>query len=92
MTCEKLQGYEIIEMMMGAGGGMDKMAGGESMLISEPADEQIKTTAEPSIEEQIEQIKYFLDWLYEIADQIDENIWLNLTTDLQEMLKELQQE
>ncbi|HIJ67204.1 MAG TPA: right-handed parallel beta-helix repeat-containing protein, partial [Planctomycetes bacterium] len=86
MTCEKMQGYEMIEMMMGA-------AGGESMILAETSmietAQASYTPAEPSIEEQIEQIKYILDWLYEIKDQIDEDIWLNLTTSLEEMLEGL---
>ena len=91
MTCERMLGYEMMEMMMGAGGGMDKMAGGESMLISEPAAEQIsKTPSEPSVEEQIEQIEYLLDWLYEVKDTMDEKIWLSLVTGLEELLKELE--
>ena len=78
-------------MMMGMGGGMDKMISAESMLISEPASEQIsKTPSEPSVEEQIGQIKYLLDWLYEVKDTMDEEIWLNLVTSLEELLKELE--
>jgi hypothetical protein len=84
-------------MMMGMGGGMDKVAGGESMLLAKtalltPALQQDSSSLpkEPSIEEQIEQIKYFLDWLYEIKDEIDEAIWLNLTGSLEEMLEELE--
>ena len=77
-------------MMMG--GGMGRMAGAESMLINEPAAEQqvSETQPEPSVEEQIEQIKELLDWLYEIKDEVDEDTWLNLTASLEEMLKELQ--
>ena len=82
-------------MMMGMGSGMDKMAGGESMLISEtspltPATQISKPLAEPTIAEQIEQIKYFLDWLYEVRDTMDEETWINLVTSLEEMLKELE--
>jgi len=91
MTCNKMLDYEMMEMMMGMGGGMDKMASGESMLISEPAAEQIsKTPSEPSASEHIEQIKELLDWLYEVRKTMDEEAWLNLTTSLEEMLKELQ--
>ena len=80
------------------GGGMDGLAGGESMLISETAPlaptaaqkEASKIPSEPSIEEQIEQIKELLDWLYEVKDTIDEKTWLSLVTGLEEMLKELQ--
>ena len=46
--------------------------------------------AEPSVAERIEQIKQSLDWLYEVKDTINEKTWLNLTTSLEEMLKELQ--
>jgi len=89
MTCEMMQGYAMMEMMMGAGGG-------ESMLISPTAplaaatQQQIsETPSEPSVEEQIEQIEELLDWLYEIKDETDEDTWLSLTTTLEEMLKEL---
>ena len=76
---------------MGMGGGMGRMMGAESMLISEPAAEQIsKTPSEPSVEEQIEQIKELLDWLYEIKDETDEETWLSLVTSLEEMLKDLE--
>ena len=82
-------------MMMG--GGMDKMDGAESMLISETptaktsAEQQIsKAPSEPDVAEQIEQIKELLDWLYEVADTMDKEIWLNLVTSLEEMLKELE--
>ena len=87
MTCDKMQGYEMMEMMMGAGAG-------ESMLLAEtaPVEAAAQSQVEPSVSEQIEQIKYFLDWLYEIKDQVDEDTWLNLTASLEEMLKELQQE
>ena len=44
------------------GEGMGKMMGAESMLISEPAAKHItKIQPEPSVEEQIEQIKSILD-------------------------------
>jgi len=80
MTCEKMQGYEMMEMMMGMGGGMGRMMGGESMLISEPAAEQqvSKTQPEPSVAEQIEIVKYLLDRL--INDEFYEDTWLNLVT------------
>ena len=72
-------------------GGMFGMAGGESMLISEPAAEQVsKTPSEPSVEERIEQIKQSLDWLYEVRDTIDEKTWLIFVTSLEEMLKDLE--
>ena len=79
-------------MMMG-------MGGGESMLISQTATveavteqqaTEIQPQAEPSVEEQIEQIKGLLDWLYEAKDTIDEETWLSLVNSLEEMLKELE--
>jgi len=95
MTCEKMQGYEMMEMMMGMGGGM---AGAESMVISEPAPlaptaaqkEASEMPAEQSVEKQIEQIKQSLNWLYEVRETIDEETWLSLTGSLEEMLKELE--
>jgi hypothetical protein len=83
-------------MMMGMGGGMDKMAG-ESMLLGETsmidtAQQASEIAAEPTASEQIEQIKLNLDWLEEVKDQVDEDIWLNLTTSLEEMLEGLEQE
>ena len=90
MTCEMMQACAMMEMMMGAGSG-------ESMLMVEiesfsPATQQEESSlpAKPSVEEQIEQIKELLDWLYEIAGKIDEDTWLDLTTSLEEMLKELE--
>ena len=73
---------------MGMGGGMDKMAGGESMLISESTtlatqQEESSIPKEPSVEGRIEQIKSLLDWLYEVKDTMDEETWLNLTTSLE---------
>jgi len=86
-----------IWMMMGAGGSMGRMMGAEFMLMAEiptaktPAEQQIsEAPSEPDVAEQIEQIKYFLDWLSEIKDEIDEDTWLNLTGSLEEMLKDLQ--
>jgi methyl coenzyme M reductase subunit C len=74
-------------------------AGGDSMLMSETAplipstqQEASSIPAEPTEEEQIEQIKLNMDWLNEIKDHIDEDIWLNLTTSLEEMLEELEAE
>jgi parallel beta-helix repeat protein len=94
--CWRESGYGVW-MMMGMGGGMDKMMGAESMLISETptakaaAQQQAsEMIAEPDIEEQIEQIKEILAWLYEIKDTIDEETWLNLVTGLEEILKELE--
>jgi hypothetical protein len=79
-------------MMMGMGGGTDGLAGGESMLISAPATEQIsKTPSEPSIEEQIEQIKQSIDFLYEIKDQVeDKGACIGIANSLEDMLKELE--
>jgi len=90
-----------MEMMMGTGGGMDGMADGESMLISDTdslsptelqqaSEIEAQPQAEPRVAERIEQIKELLDWLYEIKDEIDEDTWLNLTSTLEDMLKELQ--
>jgi len=95
-ACWRESGTGIWMMGMGAGGGMGRMMGTESMLMSETGpltlDTQQETSSlskESSIEEQIEQIKSFLDWLSEIKDEIDEDIWLNLVASLEEMLKEL---
>jgi len=97
MTCEKMQGYEMMEMMMGMGGGMGKMAGAESMLISEPAAEQqvSETQPEPSVAEQIEIVKRCLEFWYrqDVREGIeDEDAWLRMVTILEEMLKELEGE
>ena len=90
MSCEGMKGIPMMEMMMGAG--MGRMAGGESMLISAPATEQIsKTPSEPSIEKQIEQIKQSIDFLYEVKDQVeDKEACLGMVTSLEEMLKGLE--
>ena len=76
---------------------MGRMMGAEFMLMAEiptaktPAEQQIsEAPSEPDVAEQIEQIKYFLDWLSETKDEIDEDILLNLTGSLEEMLKDLQ--
>jgi len=74
---------------------MDKTAGGELMLMGETAmvdtTAQIsKTQPEPSVAEQIEQIREILNWLYEVRDTMDEEIWLNLVASLEEMLKDLE--
>ena len=50
----------------------------------------LSATAIPSEPSASEQIKELLDWLYEIKDDIDEETWLNLTTALEDMLKELE--
>jgi hypothetical protein len=88
-----------MEMMMGAGSGMNELAGSESILISETptaktsAEQQIsEAPSEPSVAEQIEQIKELLDWLYETKDDIDEDTWLDLTGTLEEMLEELEED
>jgi len=85
IACWKMADIPMMEPMMG-------MGGGESMLISAPAAEQqvSETQSELSVSEQIEQIKYLLDWLYEIKDQIDEDTWLGFVTSLEEMLKDLE--
>ena len=96
-TCEEMEGIPMMEMMMGMGEGMGKMMGAESMLTSETTMPSLTTQqiseaqpqAEPTIEEQIKQIKYLLDWLYEVKDTIDEKTWLSLVTSLEELLKEL---
>jgi len=91
MSCEGMKGIPMMEMMMGAGGGESMLLGEAAMIdtAAQASEIEAKPQAEPSIEEQIEQIKYFLDWLDEIKDQIEEDIWLNLTGSLEEMLKEL---
>ena len=85
MTCEKMQGYEMMEMMMGMGGGMGKMMGGG---------ESQQSYREPTIEEQIiAQIKRLLKfWLCEdVREELeDKEAWLGLVTDLEEMLKVLE--
>ncbi|HIJ71670.1 MAG TPA: hypothetical protein HPP87_09955 [Planctomycetes bacterium] len=84
--------------MAGGEGGMAEMDGGESIsalpgvegLLAETSAQASEIPSEPTVEEQIEQIKELLDWLDEIKDEIDEDIWLNLTGSLEEMLKELE--
>jgi hypothetical protein len=75
------------------------MMGGGSILMAETptaplaaATQQESSTipAEPSVEEQIEQIKYLLDWLYEVRETMDEDAWLNLTASLEDMLEDLE--
>jgi len=88
MTCEMMQGYEMIEMMMGAAGG-DSMILAETTMIETSA-QASETLAKPTVEEQIKQIKELLDWLDEIKDEIDEATWLNLSGSLEVMLKELE--
>jgi len=86
--------------MAGGEGGMAEMDGGESIsalpgvegLLAETSAQASSIPSEPTTEEQIEQLEILLDWLDEIKDEIDEDIWLNLSTSLEEMLKELQQE
>jgi len=52
-------------MMMGAGGGESMLLGKAAMIdtVAQASETEAKPQAELSIEEQIEQIKYFLDWL-----------------------------
>ena len=84
MTCEMMQDIPIEEsMFMGTGFGMSGMV--EVTQASE-------IPSEPSVAEQIEQIKEILDWLYEIRDEVDEDTWLDLTGSLEEMLKDLQRD
>jgi len=92
MSCEGMKGIPMMEMMMGADGGESMLLGEAAMIdtVAQASETEAKPQAEPSIEEQIEQIKYFLDWLDEIKDQIEEEIWLNLTASFEEMLKELE--
>lgn len=97
MSCEGMKGIPIMEMMMGMGGGMGRMAGAESMLISPTAPlaaatQQDESTIppEPDVEELIEQIKEILAWLSEVRDTIDEETWLNLVTGFEELIKKLQ--
>jgi len=102
MTCEKMEGIPMEMMMMGMGGGMGKMAGGESMLISETATAKAATQQqiseaqpqdEPSVEEQIAQAKRSLNfWLREDVREgmEDKDLWLRIVTDLEERLKELE--
>jgi len=79
-------------MMMGMGGGGESILIAQAELLSPTTtqEEASSKPSEPSIEEQIEQIKYLLEWLYEVKDEIDEDIWLNLTSSLEDMLKELE--
>jgi len=63
------------------------MAGPEPAAIQQ---DESSIPSEPTVEEQIEQLEILLDWLDEIKDEIDEDIWLNLSTSLEEMLKELE--
>jgi len=79
-----------IEMMMDTGGYGYSASTSMGQTQEEKLTETQQSYSEPSVEEQIEQIKYFLDWLDEIKDQIEEEIWLNLITSLEEMLKELE--
>jgi len=90
MTCEKMQGYAMMEMMMGTGGGESMLMAKAGSLSPATQKEESSLPKEPSVEEQIEQIKELLDWLYEIKDETDEDTWLGLTGTLEEMLKELE--
>jgi parallel beta-helix repeat protein len=72
------------------------MGGGwysRSMLMTETQEEgpiESQPYSEPTIEKQITQIEELLAWLYEVADTMDEDTWLNLVTSLEDMLKELE--
>jgi len=90
MTCDMMQGYEMMEMMMGMGGGESMLMAKAESLSPATQKEESSKPSEPSVEEQIEQVKYLLDWLYEIKDEVDEDTWLDLATTLEEMLKELE--
>ena len=90
MTCEKMQGYEMMEPMMDAGG-MGKMAESTPLTLA-TQQKPSSIPKEPSIEEQIEQIKSILDWLSEIKDEVDEDTWLSLTATLEKILKELEKD
>ena len=94
-TCWKQSWLDLMETMA-VGGGMGRMMGGESMLISEPAAEQIsKTPSEPSVAEQIKMVKECLEFWYreDVREGIeDKDIWLKVVTSLEEMLEDLQAE
>jgi len=79
-------------MMMGMGGGGESILIAQAELLSSTTTQKEGSSLpkEPSVEEQIEQIKSILDWLYEIKDEIDEDTWLSLTATLEDMLKELE--
>jgi len=101
MTCEEMEGIPM-EMMMGMGGGMGRMMGMESVLISATATAKAATQQqiseaqpqdEPSVEEQIAQAKRSLNfWLREDVREgmEDKELWLRIVTDLEERLKELE--
>jgi len=68
-------------MMMGMGGGMGKMGGGESQ----------QSYREPTFEERIiAQLKEAPNWLKEVKTEADEDILLGIVACLEKMLKELQ--
>jgi parallel beta-helix repeat protein len=88
IACWKMESMPMMEMMMG-------MAGGESMVISEPAAEQqvSETQSEPSVSEQIEMAKRCLEFWYrqDVREGIeDEAAWLRIVTSLEDMLEELE--
>jgi hypothetical protein len=63
------------------------------MLMAEPAESTTsqEIQSEPTVEEQIEQIKQSLACLYEIKDQVeDKDACLGIINSLEEMLKELE--
>ena len=94
MSCDAMKDIPMMEtMMMGMCGGMGRMGGAESMLMAEQQAESQQSYSEPTIEEQIAQIKRLLDfWLREdVREELeDKEAWLGLVTDLEEMLKELE--
>jgi hypothetical protein len=92
-ACDPMEGMPL----MGGGGDMDGMSDAESIPMGEDSTQQQTSEtepqpqSEPSIEEQIEQIKYLLDWLYEVKDQVeDKDACIGIVTSLEEMLKELE--
>ena len=92
MTREKMQGYEMMEMMMGMGGGW--YSGSMLMTETEPTESQ-QSYSEPSVAEQIEMVKRCLEFWYrqDVREGIeDKDAWLRVVTSLEEMLKELQQD
>ncbi len=90
MTCEKMQGFAMMEMMMGMGGGW--YSGSTLMTETEPTESQ-QSYSEPSVAEQIEMVKECLEFWYreDVREGIeDKDTWLRVVTSLEEWLKELQ--
>jgi hypothetical protein len=80
-----------IEMMMGMGGGGYPASTSMGQTLEEKLTEAQQSYSEPSVEEQIEQIKQSIDFLYEVKDQVDdEEALLGMVSSLEEMLKELE--